>query len=234
MAAHARQKKSAAASCAPFCSMQLYFCWVMICPSTTSGPTQTQGHTHHDTVESVWLGSRSTHKGGGGEKAQNVTDVFVLIAAVLLLLFFRLSVHYQLVSLSLSLSVTSPCLSICHYPHSQLLLPVGSLSLHALCNPGVFLMKLHKRKFQFKISWEFLLCAWTNLTTLRCLKYSCLLYRQGVHLCKARCVGSTLVGRRGGQARERGCVTQHFILIISTSFISCPYWPVGRAAVAHS
>lgn len=61
-------------SCAPFYTTWLYLCWVMVCQVTTSRPTQTQGHTHHDTVESVWLGSRSTSKWEEGEK---VTDVFV-------------------------------------------------------------------------------------------------------------------------------------------------------------
>lgn len=104
-------------SCALFYSMCLFFCWVMICPVTTCRPTQTQGHTHHDTVESVWLGSRSTCKGEEG-KTLNVTDVFVLIAA-LLPLSLRLSIHHQP---RFSLSVTSPSLSICRYNYSPLLL----------------------------------------------------------------------------------------------------------------
>lgn len=67
MTARARRKKSALTSGASFHSVQLYLCWVMICPVTTSRPTQTQGHTHHDTVESVWLGSRSARQGAEGK-----------------------------------------------------------------------------------------------------------------------------------------------------------------------
>lgn len=58
-------------SCAPFYTTWLYLCWVRVCQVTTSRPTQTQGHTHYDTVETVWLGSRSTSKweeGGGWEE----------------------------------------------------------------------------------------------------------------------------------------------------------------------
>lgn len=96
-------------SCALFCSMWLHFCWVMICAVTTRWPTQTQGHTHHDTVESVWLRSRSTRKGEEGKKPRNVTDVFVLIVALLLPLSLRLSIHHQLhLSLSLTLPLSPP------------------------------------------------------------------------------------------------------------------------------
>lgn len=91
-------------SCAPFYTTWLYLCWVMVCQVTTSRPTQTQGHTHHDTVESVWLGSRSTSKWEEGEK---VTDVFV---------------HPSFIT------SPPPCLPICHYPHSisQVLLTLYS------------------------------------------------------------------------------------------------------------
>lgn len=176
----------------------------MICQVPTTRPTQTQGHTHHDTVEAVWLGSRSTTSGGGGGKApQNVTDVFVLISA-LLLLSFCLSIHRQLIPISLRVcpSVTIPA-------------PIKQACLFLSWG------------FVLSVSWnaqEILFHGWTNLDLG---KYLCRLHQQGVHLCKARCVGSFISGKIHSPDRWRHLhhLTVYFIR---------PYWPVVHAAVAHS
>ncbi len=114
-------------SCALFYSMWLYFCWVMICPVTICRPTQTQGHTHHDTVESVWLGSRSTRREEEGKTPKRDWCLCPYRCPSSSSLSLRLSIHHQP---CLSLSVTSPSLSICRYHHSPLLLTYLS-SLYA-------------------------------------------------------------------------------------------------------
>lgn len=140
-------------NCALFFPMWLYFCWVMICPVTTCRPTQTQGHTHHDTVESVWLGSRSTCRRGGGKNPKTW-----LMSLSLSLPFFFPSLPpsvYPSLALSLSLSVTSPSLSICRYCHSPLFffahISIWGLSCRSapslcLCKTRLFHMTQQKQK----------------------------------------------------------------------------------------
>ncbi len=144
--------------------MWLHFCWVMVCPVTTCRPTQTQGHTHHDTVESVWLGSRSTSKEEEGKPPKRDWCLCP----------YRCPSSSSLspsVYPSPALSVSSPSRSICRHHHSHLLL---TYLFH--CSPftphfmqsRIVSYEITQNKYQFIISWEFPLTARTNLMTSWC------------------------------------------------------------------
>lgn len=61
------------------------FCWVMVFRVPTIWDTQTQGHTHYDTVEAVWL-----HQGplAAGEERKSPTKMWLVSLSLSLPFFF--------------------------------------------------------------------------------------------------------------------------------------------------
>lgn len=199
--------------------MCLYFCWVMICPVTTSRPTQTQGHTHHDTVESVWLGSRSTRQRGGGKKPLT----WLMSLSLSLPFFLSLSVCLSITSpVSLSLSPPHVCPSVAFTtPLYCSQISLWTISLLSPCFKQSMLVSYEIAQKLASIHNLASVPFWVNEENFGPL------HQQGVHLCKARCV------RKIRRPEEQMLLYHPEVLIISNIFISCPYWPVGHAAVAH-
>lgn len=156
-----RPKKCALTSCASFCppAAAPVLCWVMVCPATASRPTQTQGHTHHDTVESVWLGSRSTCWGGaqgrrreGGRASSSscsssfdtVPKTWLMSLSLALPFFFCSSFFFHLPVRQQPISW--PSLSSPHHPPS---VPVRSLP--PLSTSVQSLLPLRRNKAEFRV-----------------------------------------------------------------------------------
>lgn len=172
------QRRNSAPSC---------FVWLSILLSHDLSSHHSQAHTQgphtpwHSRVCVIWI---KIHLHGEEGKPLNVTDVFVLIAALLLPLSLHWPIHHRV---CLPLCDTSPTLSICHYYHSPLLLVCMWVNFTSppLCKAFLFHIKWQKKSNYNLVGLS--AKTHTNWMTL-CFKYLCPLHQQSAHLCKDRCV----------------------------------------------
>lgn len=161
-AANARPKKPASLTM-KLCPILFYVAPFLLshdlCSHHSLAHTDTGPHTPwHSRVCVAQIKVHSQR--GGGKKPRNVTDVFVLIVALLLPLSLRLSIHHQL-HRSLSLS-------LCHLPISVhlSLSPLPSIAHISACclshcrpfSPHFMqnrVVSYEITQYQFIISWEF-------------------------------------------------------------------------------